>query len=116
MQSRTSVFNAETPLSRLFWTFLATVALVQIVAFYLVCKDQVLRAQARDAGVQMQQLALVDCLQNTANSTIGSCFSHMRNSYDDGASVVSSGLAASPQRAALIEAGGFALPAHFSVR
>ena len=116
MQSRTSVFNAETPLSRLFWTCIAAVALIQIAAIYLVCKDQVQRAQARDAGAQMRQVALVDCLQNSVDSTIGSCFAQLRQSYDDGASAVASGIAASPARAAMTEAGAFTLPAHFSFR
>lgn len=116
MQSRTSALSADTPLRRLFWSFMAALVLAQIAAFYLVCRDQVQKAQARDAGVQMQQLALADCLQNSVNSTIGSCFGQLRQSFDDGASLVSAGNAVGPARATLIDTGAFTLPAHFSFR
>ncbi len=95
---------------------MAALALAQVAAFYLVCRDQVQRAQARDAGVQMQQLALADCLQNSAASTVGSCFSQLRQNRDDGGSAVSGGSAAGPARITLIETSAFPLPAQFSLR
>jgi len=116
MASRTSALSADTPQRRLFWGFMAALALAQIAAFYLVCRDQVLRAQARDAGVQMQQLALADCLQDSANSTIGRCLSSLRPSQDDGGPVVSGSVAASPARATLVDSSAFTLPAHFTFR
>ena len=52
---------------------LAAVALAQLFAFWLVCSHQVRKAEVRRAEWQVQQMALSDCLEYIAGSTIASC-------------------------------------------
>jgi hypothetical protein len=59
--------------SRLFWGVLGALAAGQLFAFWLVCTHQVRKAEARQNEVLVQQMALNDCLQYIAGSTIASC-------------------------------------------
>ena len=82
MPSRISALSAESPRAKLFWACIATIALAQMAAFYMLCSDQVRKAQARDAGVQLQRIALTDCLQYSSDATIGTCFNQARLNTD----------------------------------
>ncbi|AEG94320.1 hypothetical protein [Ramlibacter tataouinensis] len=62
---------------RLLWTVLGSLVALQLLAFYMLVSHQVRKAQARDAQVQVERMALHDCLQYVANSTIGSCTTRM---------------------------------------
>ena len=55
------------------WWLLGALVAAQLMAFWGVCSQQVHRAEARSAEVQMAQMALSDCLQYIPGSTIGSC-------------------------------------------
>lgn len=59
--------------SHLWWVFLGGVAVAQLCAFWLVCTQQVRRAEVRHSEAMVQQMALSDCLQYIPGSTIGSC-------------------------------------------
>lgn len=59
--------------SRLFWVALGALALAQLFALWLVCSNQVEKAQARDSHMTAQQMAVADCLQEVPGSTIASC-------------------------------------------
>jgi len=61
------------PRSRLFWVALGALAVAQLFAFWLLCSQQVQKAQARDSHMSVQQMALADCLQYVPGSTIASC-------------------------------------------
>lgn len=63
----------QAPRSRLFWLALGALAVAQLFAFWLVCSQQVQKAQARDSHMSVQQMALADCLQYVPGSTIASC-------------------------------------------
>lgn len=55
------------------WVLLGGVAAAQLCAFWLVCSQQVRRAESRHNEEVVQQMALSDCLQYIPGSTIASC-------------------------------------------
>ncbi len=65
--------QTQMPRSRLFWVVLGAVALVQIVALWLLCSQQVHRAEARHQELTTQQLALADCVQHVPGATLATC-------------------------------------------
>lgn len=65
--------SAPPPRSRFLWTLLGVVAAGQLCAFWMVCTQQVRKAEARRAEAMVQQMALSDCLQYIPGSTIASC-------------------------------------------
>jgi hypothetical protein len=64
---------AESPRTQLFLGAVVAVVLAQIAGFYLVVNGQVQKKQARETEIQMQRMAVNDCLQFVPKSTIGSC-------------------------------------------
>ena len=60
---------------RWWWVLLGGVAAAQLCAFWLVCSQQVRRAEALHNEAVVQQMALADCLQYIPGSTIASCTS-----------------------------------------
>lgn len=62
---------------RLLWTVLGSLIALQLLAFYMLVSHQVRKAQARDAQARVERIALQDCLQHVAGSTIGSCVARM---------------------------------------
>ena len=88
------LLEPESPRSRSLWVALGALALAQLVAFWLVCSDQVRKAEARSTEVQMAQMALADCLQYIPGSTIASCTARLAQ-----------GAAPSPQTAAVTPVG-----------
>jgi hypothetical protein len=58
---------------RIWWVLLGGVAVAQLCAFWLVCSQQVRRAEARHNEQVVQQMALSDCLEYIPGSTIASC-------------------------------------------
>ena len=73
MLSRTMNQIAQSPWVRLVWAGIAVLALVQVVAFYRLCTEQVQRAHARETAALEQRHGLTDCLDNLHKSTIFSC-------------------------------------------
>jgi bacteriorhodopsin len=70
--------------SSLLWVALGVLAAAQLFAFWLVCSQQVRKAEARHEEAVVQQMALADCLQYIPASTIASCSA--RNRHDAGVS------------------------------
>lgn len=62
-----------TPRDGVFWLVLMAIISVQLLAFYSVCQQQVRKAQSRQTAAQEERVALQQCLQSGANSTIASC-------------------------------------------
>jgi hypothetical protein len=69
--------------SSLLWVALGALAAGQLFAFWLLCSQQVRKAEARHDEAVVQQMALSDCLQYIPGSTIASCSAHNKN--DNGA-------------------------------
>jgi hypothetical protein len=58
---------------KLLWPVLVTVAAAQLLAFWMLCSHQVRKAEVRDATLQVQQVAVADCLRYIPRATLNSC-------------------------------------------
>ena len=65
--------STRQPRHKAFWIVLGALAVGQLFAFWLLCSHQVRKAEARQTELQVQQMALADCLRTIPGSTIGSC-------------------------------------------
>lgn len=63
--------------SRIWWLALVALAGAQLLALWMVCSDQVRKAEARSNEAVVQQMALSDCLQYIPGSTIASCVNQL---------------------------------------
>ncbi|MEO5669391.1 MAG: hypothetical protein ABIR26_01760 [Ramlibacter sp.] len=54
----------------LLWAVLSLLVVAQIVAFWMLCSHQVRTAEARDATLRVQRVAVADCLRGRS---AGSC-------------------------------------------
>jgi hypothetical protein len=64
---------ADASRDRLFWLTASAMVVGQLVAFWMLCSDQVRTAEARDATVQVERMAVADCLRHTPEATLDSC-------------------------------------------
>jgi hypothetical protein len=55
------------------WAVLGALIAIQLVALWLLCNQQVHRAQARHAEQAEQQVALADCLRSVRGASLGHC-------------------------------------------
>ena len=62
---------------RLFRVALLALAMGLLVAFWMLCSQQVRKAQMRDASLQVQRVAIGDCLQYVPRATLNSCASRV---------------------------------------
>lgn len=62
-----------TPRNPVFWLVVSAIAATQLLAFYVLCTEQVRNAQHRRVAVQVQQVAHNDCVPHLASSTAASC-------------------------------------------
>ena len=86
MLSRLLARSADMQSRRIFWAVVTALALVQLVAFWLLCSHQVRRAEVRDATLQVQRIAISDCLQYIPHATLHGCAARVDPSArDDGA-------------------------------
>ena len=65
--------QTQMPRTRLFWAVLGVMIFAQLVALWLLCSQQVRKAEARETALQAQQMALADCLRTIPGATRGSC-------------------------------------------
>jgi hypothetical protein len=65
--------QSQDPRSRVFWLVLGALVVGQLLAFWLLCSHQVRKAETRRAQLQVNQLALADCLQYIPGATIATC-------------------------------------------
>ena len=65
--------TADTPQGKIFWAVIATLVLAQLVAFWMLCSQQVSKAAVRDAGLQVERSAIADCLRHVPDATRNSC-------------------------------------------
>jgi hypothetical protein len=69
--------ESQMPRSKLFWPVLGSVLVLQVVALWFLCSHQVRKAEARNTEVQLQQMAMADCLQFIPGATIATCTSRI---------------------------------------
>jgi hypothetical protein len=65
--------QTQQPRSRWFWVGFGLVVVAQLVAFWLLCSQQVHKAEARESALSARRTALADCLQYVPGSTVASC-------------------------------------------
>lgn len=69
--------NTETSPGKLFWSVIIALMLGQIVAFWMLCTHQVRKAEVRDATLQVERMAMADCLRYIPKATLNSCASRI---------------------------------------
>jgi hypothetical protein len=62
---------------KLLWPVLVTIVAAQLLAFWMLCSHQVRKAEVRDATVQVQRVAVADCLRYIPRATLNSCVSRV---------------------------------------
>lgn len=69
--------RADASRERLYWALLAVLCVGQLLAFWMLCSHQVRKAQVRDLTLQVQRVAVADCLQYVPRATLNSCASRV---------------------------------------
>lgn len=91
--------SAETSPGKLFWSVIVALMLGQIVAFWMLCIHQVRRAEVRDATLQVERMAMADCLRYIPKATLNSCASRVAPQALDAGPAVAAGDAPAVSRA-----------------
>lgn len=73
MPSRPTRKPAVLPRDQAFWLGAAVLVLGQLAAFWMLCSEQVRKAEVRSAALQVERLALADCLRSVPQATLTSC-------------------------------------------
>lgn len=73
MPSRPTRKPAVLPRDQAFWLGAAVLVLGQLAAFWMLCSEQVRKAEVRSAALQVERLALADCLRSVRQATLTSC-------------------------------------------
>lgn len=79
------------PRDRLFWTALGTLAVGLLVAFWVICEHQVRKAQMRDVSLEVQRVAIADCLQYVPRATLNSCANRVDPGRREAGAVLAAG-------------------------
>jgi hypothetical protein len=66
----------------MFWALVAALALGQLVAFWMLCSYQVRSAQARNETLQVERMALADCLRHGHEATPRHCVARLATRHD----------------------------------
>jgi hypothetical protein len=70
---------------RWFRLALMAFAVALLGAFWMLCSHQVRKAQMRDMSLEVQRVAVADCLQYIPRATLNSCVNRVDPSRHDGA-------------------------------
>jgi hypothetical protein len=73
MQRHPTGTIAAIPRDKLLWPVLATLVVGQLVAFWMLCSHQVRKAEVRNATLQVQRVAVADCLRYIPRATLNNC-------------------------------------------
>lgn len=77
--------STATMREKMFWALIATLAVGQLIAIWMLCSQQVRQAQAREATVQVERMALADCLRYIPGSTPHHCAARLATKHDPNA-------------------------------
>jgi hypothetical protein len=69
--------TAGMPREKLLWPVLAVLVASQLLAFWMLCIHQVRKADVRNATLQVQRVAVADCLRYIPRATLNSCASRV---------------------------------------
>jgi hypothetical protein len=65
--------TADVPRDKLFWAVIGALVVGQLLAFWMLCTHQVRKAEVRDATIQVQRVAVADCLRYIPKATLHGC-------------------------------------------
>jgi hypothetical protein len=65
--------TAGTPRDTWLWALIGFLVVGQMAAFWMLCQYQVRKAEVRDASLQMERLAMADCMKYIPKATMTSC-------------------------------------------
>jgi hypothetical protein len=85
MPSRPNIKTENIARDRVFWLAATALVLGQLMAFWMLCSDQVRQAQVRHASVQAERTAVADCLQSAPHATLSSCAAQLAHGHGDAA-------------------------------
>lgn len=85
--------SPETSPGKLFWSLIVALMVGQIVAFWMLCAHQVRKAEVRDATLQVERIAMADCLRYIPKATLNSCASRVAPQARDSSAVLAGGSA-----------------------
>jgi hypothetical protein len=97
---------------KLFWIMIGALVVAQLAAFWMLCRQQVLNAQAREAVVQVERMAMAECLRHVPRASSGNCAPRMAARENHGDSGLAAGDAGGVMRASMSSA----LPVNFTLR
>lgn len=75
---------------------LGALAAAQLGAFWMLCSQQVRKAEMRDMSMEVQRVAVADCLQYIPRATLNSCVKRVDPSRTDAQAPVNAGDPRSP--------------------
>jgi len=73
MPSRPTRKPAVLPRNQAFWLGAAVLVLGQLAAFWMLCSEQVRKAEVRNAAMQVERVALAECLRSVPHASLTSC-------------------------------------------
>lgn len=73
MRPHTIENHAGARREKLLWSLLAALVVGQLAALWMICSYQVRRAEMRDVSLQVQRVALADCLRYVPRATLNGC-------------------------------------------
>lgn len=73
MPSRPTPKPAVLPRDQAFWLGAIVLVLGQLVAFWMLCSQQVRKAEVRNAAMQVERVALAQCLRSVPHASLTSC-------------------------------------------
>lgn len=73
MPSRPIRKPAVLPRDQAFWVGATVLVLGQLVAFWMLCSQQVRKAEVRNAAMQVERVALAQCLRSVPHASLTSC-------------------------------------------
>lgn len=73
MPSRPTRTPAVLPRDQAFWVGATVLVLGQLVAFWMLCSQQVRKAEVRNAAMQVERVALAECLRSVPHASLTSC-------------------------------------------
>lgn len=92
MLSQLLAKTPELPREKLFWGVVGVLVVGQLFAFWTLCSDQVRRAEVRDATLQVQRVAVAECLRYIPRATLNSCATRVDpNGRPDGNAIMAAG-------------------------
>jgi hypothetical protein len=108
--------TADVPRDKLFWGVIGALVVGQLLAFWMLCTHQVRKAEVRDATLQVQRVAVADCLRYIPKATLHGCANRVDPSNRTDGAVMAAGETQPAPGGAARTTMSSATPVNFSYR